>query len=80
MEACWILPDVIFLIFFSQDVIGCLCINPGRLTKGQVGGTFGRLVVQRRGPDAEGKRRSPCLTGQVVKIWNWKVSIKTVHL
>ncbi|XP_031443324.1 DNA polymerase alpha subunit B-like [Clupea harengus] len=65
-------PDILVvpseLRYFIKDVIGCLCINPGRLTKGQVGGTFGRLVVQRRGPDAEGKRRSPCLTGQVVKI------------
>ncbi|XP_062381059.1 DNA polymerase alpha subunit B isoform X1 [Sardina pilchardus] len=65
-------PDVLLvpseLRYFIRDVIGCLCINPGRLTKGQVGGTFGRLLVQRRGPDPEGKRRSPCISGQVVKI------------
>lgn len=65
-------PDILVvpseLRYFIKDVIGCVCINPGRLTKGQVGGTYGRLLIRRRGPDAEGKRRSPCLSGQVVKI------------
>ncbi|KAL2077557.1 hypothetical protein ACEWY4_027061 [Coilia grayii] len=65
-------PDVLVvpseLRYFIKDVIGCVCINPGRLTKGQVGGTYGKLLIQRRGTDAEGKRRTPCLAGQVVKI------------
>ncbi|XP_066574868.1 DNA polymerase alpha subunit B [Amia ocellicauda] len=66
-------PDVLIvpseLRYFIKDVIGCVCINPGRLTKGQVGGTYGRLLIQAGGiPLAEGKRQSPCLAGQVVKI------------
>ncbi|KAM3612586.1 uncharacterized protein V6R79_010628 [Siganus canaliculatus] len=65
-------PDVLLipseLRYFVKDVIGCVCVNPGRLTKGQVGGTYGRLLIQRSAPLEEGKRVSPCLTAQVVKI------------
>ncbi|XP_069036494.1 DNA polymerase alpha subunit B [Lepisosteus oculatus] len=65
-------PDVLIvpsdLRYFVKDVIGCVCVNPGRLTKGQVGGTYGRLLVQRGPPLAGGERRSPCLSSQVVKI------------
>lgn len=51
-----------------QDVIGCVCINPGRLTKGRVGGTYGRLLIQRNAAPEGGERESPCLAAQVVKI------------
>uniref|UniRef100_A0A8D0CFT8 DNA polymerase alpha subunit B n=1 Tax=Scleropages formosus TaxID=113540 RepID=A0A8D0CFT8_SCLFO len=65
-------PDVLIvpseLRYFIKDVIGCVCINPGRLTKGQVGGTYGRLLIQRSPPSADGKRQSPCIASQVVKI------------
>uniref|UniRef100_A0A673WCI9 DNA polymerase alpha subunit B n=1 Tax=Salmo trutta TaxID=8032 RepID=A0A673WCI9_SALTR len=65
-------PDVLIvpseLRFFIKDVIGCVCVNPGRLTKGQVGGTYGRLLIQRSSPSIDGKRVSPCVAGQVVKI------------
>lgn len=65
-------PDVLIvpseLRYFIKEVIGCVCINPGRLTKGQVGGTYGRLLIQRNTPLADGKRVSPCLSSQVVKI------------
>ncbi|XP_061091800.1 DNA polymerase alpha subunit B [Conger conger] len=65
-------PDVLIvpseLRYFIKDVIGCVCINPGRLTKGQVGGTYGRLLIQRGPSLAEGKRQNPCVAGQVVKI------------
>uniref|UniRef100_A0A8C8I4T0 DNA polymerase alpha subunit B n=1 Tax=Oncorhynchus tshawytscha TaxID=74940 RepID=A0A8C8I4T0_ONCTS len=65
-------PDVLIvpseLRFFIKDVIGCVCVNPGRLTKGQVGGTYGRLLIQRSAPSIDGKRVSPCVAGQVVKI------------
>ncbi|KAM3867136.1 DNA polymerase alpha subunit B [Diretmus argenteus] len=66
-------PDVLIvpseLRYFIKDVIGCVCVNPGRLTKGQVGGTFGRLLIQRSSaPSEDGKRVSPCLAAQVVKI------------
>ncbi|XP_037982442.1 DNA polymerase alpha subunit B, partial [Motacilla alba alba] len=44
-------PDVLVtpseLRFFVKDVLGCVCINPGRLTKGQAGGTYGRLLLRR---------------------------------
>ncbi|XP_002731400.1 DNA polymerase alpha subunit B-like [Saccoglossus kowalevskii] len=43
-------PDVLILPsdlrFFIKDVSGCVCINPGRLTKGQIGGTYGRLLIK----------------------------------
>nr|XP_020447769.1 DNA polymerase alpha subunit B [Monopterus albus] len=65
-------PDVLIvpseLRYFVKDVVGCVCINPGRLTKGQVGGTYGRLLIQRSAPSEDGKRVSPCLAAQVVKI------------
>ncbi|XP_033734841.1 DNA polymerase alpha subunit B-like [Pecten maximus] len=31
---------------FVKDIQGCCCINPGRLSKGQNGGTYCRLVIQ----------------------------------
>ncbi|TRY88882.1 hypothetical protein DNTS_021980 [Danionella cerebrum] len=65
-------PDILVvpseLRYFIKDVIGCVCVNPGRLTKGQVGGTFGRLLIQPNPVLVEGKRVSPCIAGQVVKI------------
>uniref|UniRef100_A0A8B9KVU6 DNA polymerase alpha subunit B n=1 Tax=Astyanax mexicanus TaxID=7994 RepID=A0A8B9KVU6_ASTMX len=65
-------PDVLIapseLRYFIKDVIGCVCVNPGRLTKGQVGGTYGRLLLQQNPVQEEGKRVNPCLAAQVVKI------------
>ncbi|XP_072293785.1 DNA polymerase alpha subunit B [Eucyclogobius newberryi] len=65
-------PDVLIipseLRYFIKDVVGCVCVNPGRLTKGQVGGTYGRLLVQRSTTSEGAKRVSPCLAAQVVKI------------
>ncbi|KAL6117567.1 pola2 [Pungitius sinensis] len=65
-------PDVLIipseLRYFVKDVVGCVCVNPGRLTKGQVGGTYGRLLIQRSAAPEGGSRVSPCLTAQVVKI------------
>ncbi|XP_066426318.1 DNA polymerase alpha subunit B [Molothrus aeneus] len=54
-------PDVLVtpseLRFFIKDVLGCVCINPGRLTKGQAGGTYGRLLLRRDGHgDGHGDR------------------------
>ncbi|KXJ17723.1 DNA polymerase alpha subunit B [Exaiptasia diaphana] len=43
-------PDILILPsdlrYFTKDVLGGLCVNPGRLTKGQVGGTYARLHVK----------------------------------
>uniref|UniRef100_A0AAY4E243 DNA polymerase alpha subunit B n=1 Tax=Denticeps clupeoides TaxID=299321 RepID=A0AAY4E243_9TELE len=65
-------PDVLVvpseLRYFIKEVSGCVCLNPGRLTKGQVGGTYGRLLIQRSPSDTDGKRINPCLAAQVVKI------------
>ncbi|KAM6288771.1 LOW QUALITY PROTEIN: DNA polymerase alpha subunit B [Aegotheles albertisi] len=62
-------PDVLVtpseLRYFVKDVLGCVCINPGRLTKGQVGGTYARLYLQ---PGPAGERRSPCVAAQILKI------------
>ncbi|XP_051965080.1 DNA polymerase alpha subunit B-like [Xyrauchen texanus] len=67
-----ITPDILIvpseLRYFIKDVIGCVCVNPGRLTKGQVGGTYGRLLIQPNPVLVAGKRVSPCIAGQVVKI------------
>ncbi|XP_068182355.1 DNA polymerase alpha subunit B isoform X2 [Antennarius striatus] len=67
-----ITPDVLIvpseLRYFVKDVIGCVFVNPGRLTKGQAGGTYGRLLIQRNAPSGDGKRVSPCLAAHVVKI------------
>ncbi|XP_061300077.1 DNA polymerase alpha subunit B [Pezoporus flaviventris] len=63
-------PDVLVtpseLRYFVKEVLGCVCINPGRLTKGTVGGTYGRLYLQR--DNTGGERKSPCVAAQVVKI------------
>ncbi|TMS17820.1 DNA polymerase alpha subunit B [Larimichthys crocea] len=65
-------PDILIipseLRYFVKDVAGCVCVNPGRLTKGQVGGTYGRLLIQHKATSEDGKRASPCLAAQVVKI------------
>ncbi|NXA43918.1 DPOA2 polymerase, partial [Eudromia elegans] len=54
------------LRYFVKDVLGCVCVNPGRLTKGQVGGTYGRLLVQPR--EADAPHRNPCVSAQVIRI------------
>ncbi|XP_031561015.1 DNA polymerase alpha subunit B-like [Actinia tenebrosa] len=42
-------PDILILPsdlrYFTKDILGCLCVNPGRLAKGQVGGTYARIYV-----------------------------------
>ncbi|XP_068117229.1 DNA polymerase alpha subunit B [Hyperolius riggenbachi] len=64
-------PDVFIvpseLRFFIKDVCGCTCINPGRITKGLVGGTYSRFLVKKENADTK-TRKSPCISAQVVKI------------
>lgn len=44
-------------------------MNPGRLTKGQVGGTFGRLYLRRQPrADNDGARQGLSMAAQVVRI------------
>ncbi|XP_026572221.1 DNA polymerase alpha subunit B-like [Pseudonaja textilis] len=63
-------PDLLItpsdLKYFVKDVLGCICINPSRLTKGQVGGSYAQLWVQPQVPGAQ--RKSPCIAAQVIKI------------
>ncbi|XP_069750264.1 DNA polymerase alpha subunit B isoform X2 [Narcine bancroftii] len=64
-------PDILImpseLRYFVKEVLGCVCTNPGRLTKGHVGGTFGRLLVQEQ-KSGKVERQTPCVAAQVVKI------------
>ncbi|XP_057634453.1 DNA polymerase alpha subunit B [Chionomys nivalis] len=66
-------PDVFIvpseLRYFVKDILGCVCMNPGRLTKGQVGGTFGRLYLRRQpgATDTKG-RQGLSVAAQVVRI------------
>jgi len=43
-------PDILLvpsdLRYFAKNVDGCLCVNPGRLVKGQTGGSFLKLNVK----------------------------------
>ncbi|XP_015746722.1 DNA polymerase alpha subunit B-like [Python bivittatus] len=63
-------PDLLItpsdLKYFIKDVLGCVCMNPSRLTKGQVGGCYGQVWVQPQACGAE--RKSPCIAAQVIKI------------
>lgn len=42
-------PDILVLPsdlrYFAKDTLGCLCLNPGRLAKGLVGGTYARVWI-----------------------------------
>ncbi|XP_056382925.1 DNA polymerase alpha subunit B isoform X2 [Hyla sarda] len=64
-------PDVFIipseLRFFIKDISGSICINPGRLTKGTVGGTYARFLVKKE-TTGTAERKSPCISAQVVKI------------
>lgn len=44
------------LRFFVKEVEGAVCINPGLLTSGQVGGTYARLVIKDPGAAANEKK------------------------
>ncbi|KAJ7373411.1 DNA polymerase alpha subunit B [Desmophyllum pertusum] len=43
-------PDILILPsdlrYFAKDSLGCLCVNPGRLAKGLVGGTYAKVWVK----------------------------------
>ncbi|XP_042748198.1 DNA polymerase alpha subunit B-like [Lagopus leucura] len=53
------------LRYFVKEVLGCVCINPGRLTKGRAAGTYGQLCLQEQ---RDGKPRNPCVAAQVIRI------------
>jgi len=41
------------LKYFVKDIKGCLTVNPGRNTKGHVGGSFARISVRRAADEEE---------------------------
>nr|KAG5711923.1 hypothetical protein BaRGS_026364 [Batillaria attramentaria] len=55
------------LRYFIKDSGGCCCVNPGRLAKGQVGGTYARLILQ---PPTSTEPASlvPTMSGQILRI------------
>ncbi|XP_065661952.1 DNA polymerase alpha subunit B isoform X2 [Hydra vulgaris] len=63
-------PDILVLPsdlrYFIKDLEGCLCINPGRLVKGQTGGTFLKLLVKPRKP--QNLNKSSAVTDSVAQI------------
>ncbi|XP_035684552.1 DNA polymerase alpha subunit B-like [Branchiostoma floridae] len=67
-------PDVLIipsdLRYFVKDVLGCVCVNPGRITKAQTGGTFARFVIQcPPSPTQGGAARKPrCTAAEVVRV------------
>ncbi|XP_078001014.1 DNA polymerase alpha subunit B-like [Glandiceps talaboti] len=69
-----ITPDVFILPsdlrFFIKDVVGCVCINPGRLTKGQAGGTYSKLLIQPRTTSKTGEsaRVAQQTKAQIIKL------------
>ncbi|XP_061164256.1 DNA polymerase alpha subunit B-like [Saccostrea echinata] len=52
---------------FIKEIQGCCCINPGRLSRGQAGGTFSRLHIQ-AGVIISQQSILPSITAQVLKI------------
>ncbi|XP_019642373.1 PREDICTED: DNA polymerase alpha subunit B-like [Branchiostoma belcheri] len=67
-------PDVLILPsdlrYFVKDVLGCVCVNPGRITKAQTGGTFARFVIQAPpSPTHDGTARKPrCTAAEVIRV------------
>ena len=61
----FLISNFLILSFLLQEVSGCCCINPGRLTKGQVGGFYGRVVVR---PTMDGQPIMKGITGEVRRI------------
>ena len=56
------------LRYFLKDVNHCCCVNPGRLAKGQIGGSFAKLMVH----PAMGNETKPVIeriSAQIVRIW-----------
>ncbi|XP_013419567.1 DNA polymerase alpha subunit B isoform X2 [Lingula anatina] len=52
---------------FIKEVHGCCCLNPGRLAKGQVGGTYATVAVQMPSGDGDTKLIQN-IAAQIVRI------------
>ncbi|ESP02897.1 hypothetical protein LOTGIDRAFT_110777 [Lottia gigantea] len=55
------------LRYFIKDINGCCVVNPGRLAKGQVGGTFSKLMVKTTEVHTSGSLL-PSISAQILKI------------
>ena len=56
------------LRYFVKDINGCCCVNPGRLAKGQIGGTFAKLMINPAVGSNENKPLIQRISAQVVRI------------
>lgn len=57
-----------------QDLDGCLCINPGRLVKGQTGGTFAKMLVKPRKP--QNLNKSSVVEKSIAQVFRLQCKIK----
>ena len=56
------------LRYFVKEISGSCCVNPGRLAKGQVGGTFAKFMVHPALGENLNKPISQRVTAQIVRI------------
>jgi len=53
----------------AQEVGSTICVNPGRMAKGHVGGTYARLSLLRREQDGvPSERTETSIVGQIVRV------------
>ena len=45
-----------------------MCVNPGRMAKGQVGGTYVRVSASRRADHVDNEESLPSVVGQIIRI------------
>ncbi|XP_074630712.1 DNA polymerase alpha subunit B-like [Acropora palmata] len=64
-------PDILILPsdlrYFAKDTLGCVCLNPGRLAKGLVGGTYAKMWVN-PSPNHSDKSSSHILSGSLAQV------------
>jgi len=56
------------MLLCLQEVGSTVCVNPGRMAKGQVGGTYARVSISRRADSVDNETTSPLITGQIIRI------------
>jgi len=53
---------------FIKEVGSTVCVNPGRMAKGQVGGTYARVLISRRTDGLDNGRTQPTVVGQIIRV------------
>lgn len=53
---------------FIKEVGSTVCVNPGRMAKGQVGGTYAKVSISRRADSVDNETALPLIVGQIVRI------------